>query len=89
MTIRGADLKTAAIALANVAGAMNPGVAAALSGADALIDLFQEKKKLDAIFEKVMAETLASAPEVAQQVSEFYTVQSDALRAEFAARPGK
>lgn len=87
--IRGTDVRLAAQALVNVATAMNPGYAVAAQGVQAVVDLFQAKKQLDALFEKVMAETVATAPEIAQAVSGFYTTQSAALEAEFRARPGR
>ena len=89
MTIRAAMIKDAAMALANVAASMNPGVAVAMTGVQTLTELWQAKKALDEQFKKIAEETEASAPEVAQAVSAYYTTQGDALEAEFRARPGK
>lgn len=71
-----------------VAARINPQMALADAGVEILTGLYNEVTNVKVLVNQVMAETQATAPEVAQAVSDFYTERSAALEAEFAAHPG-
>lgn len=75
--------------LLQVASMLDPKIALAAAGVSALADLFSKTGELQTLMDQVMAETEATAPNVAQAVSDFYKAKGDALEASFRNHPGK
>lgn len=72
----------------HAASSINPTVALASAGVDALTGLFSATREVKTVMDQVYTETAETAPEVAQIVSVFYTDESDALKKSFKDRPG-
>lgn len=73
----------------NLASALDPKIALAAAGVNALTSLFGSTSELKTMMDQVMAETEATAPEVARAVSDSYTRQGDILVDSFHNHPGK
>lgn len=72
----------------NVASSLDPRIALASAGVNALSDLFGTTSEVRTMMDQVYSETEANAPEVAQKVSDFYTAKSDAVKKSFRDHPG-
>lgn len=75
--------------LLSIAGAIDPKIAVASAGVEAIRNLFAKTSELNAMLAQVYAETTVTAPEVAQAVSAFYVAQGDALEASIKNHPGR
>lgn len=87
--ITAGDIASAAEEILAVASALDPRVALAVSGYEALKNLFSKTGKLNTMMSKVYAETEESAPAVAQEVSAYFTDQGEAMLKSFRDHPGK
>ncbi len=72
-----------------IAGALDPKIAVAAAGIDAIKSLFAKTGELNSMMTQVYSETEATAPAVAKAVNDFYSGKSDALEASFKEHPGK
>lgn len=86
--ITAGDLKSKLEQVLAIASMLDPKVALAMAGVDVLKQLFGKTGELSAIMDKVYAETVETAPETAQAVSEFYKAKGDALEESFQKHPG-
>lgn len=89
MTITTSQVKSKLEALLAVLSTIDPHVALAAAGVDALTNLFSANSEFKSMMDQVYAETKETAPDVAQAVSQFYTAQGDALERSFREHPGK
>lgn len=79
----------AALQMALTAAAkIDPRAAVASAGVDILQEVFGANSEVKVLLNRIMAETAADAPEVAQAVSAYYTKRSDELRQSFKDHPG-
>lgn len=72
-----------------LASTLDPRIALATAGYEALKDLFSKTGELSTLMGIVYSETAETAPEVAQAVSDYFTDKGEAMLASFRAHPGK
>lgn len=87
--ITAGQVADAARKLLQVASAIDPKIALAAAGVEALSTIFGASGEVNTLLQAVYTETEANSKEVAQQVSEHYTERSDALKKSFEDHPGE
>lgn len=87
--ITAGDLKSKLEQALSLAAMLDPRVALAEAGFEALKGLFSKTGEVSAMMDQVYAETAETAPDVAQAVSAFYSQQGDAMEQSFKDHPGK
>lgn len=86
--ITAGEFKAKVESLLAIASALDPRIALAATGYETLKDLFGKTGELQVMSEKVYAETVETAPHVAQEVSAFFTAKGDAMLDSFKKHPG-
>jgi hypothetical protein len=82
-------LIAAAQKLLSVASALNPQVAIAAAGVEALSEVYSAVKETNKVMDQIMAETEATAPEVAKEVIQFYASKDADWERSRREHPGK